>query len=271
MSPMNRLDQIFQTLRENGRKGLMPFVTAGDPSVEATEAVIRAMDANGASVCEVGIPFSDPIADGPVIQASMSRALDAGVRVERVMQMIERVRPDVGLALVAMVSYSIVHRMGLEAFTKRCADAGFDGLIFPDLSLEQSEPAQQAAEAAGLKLVQLIAPTTPIDRAEAIARVCGGFIYLVARSGVTGARSELPPDLPDRIERVRGVTGLPIAVGFGISSADQVRSVVRVADAAIVGSALVKVIERAAEQNVGDTEAIGEAAGTFVKELAGGL
>jgi len=267
---MNRLDQTFEALRASQRKGLMPFVTAGDPDLAATEAVIRAMDANGASVCEVGIPFSDPIADGPVIQASMSRALDGGVRIGAVMEMIERVRPDVKLALVAMVSYSIVHRMGLEAFVQRCRDAGFDGLIFPDLSLEQSQPARDAADAVGLRLIQLIAPTTPTDRAERIARACGGFIYLLARSGVTGARSDLPPDLPERIERVRGVTDLPIAVGFGISSAEQVRTVVRVADAAIVGSALVKVIHEAAEQG-GDADAVGQAAGAFVRELAEGL
>jgi len=267
---MNRLDDTLTNLRQRGAKGLMPFVTAGDPDLDATEAVIRAMDARGASVCEVGIPFSDPIADGPVIQASMSRALEKGVRVEQVMQMIERVRPDVTIALVAMVSYSVVHRTGLEAFVKRCKKAGFDGLIFPDLSLEESEKARAAANEADLRLVQLIAPTTPIQRAEQIAKACGGFIYLVARSGVTGARSELPADLPDRIERVRGVTDLPIAVGFGISSAEQVKSVVSVADAAIVGSALVKVIARAAEQG-GDAQAVGAAAGEFVGELSSGL
>ncbi len=258
---MNRIDQIFADLRRDGRKALMPFVTAGDPDLGATAAFLRGAAARGASICEVGVPFSDPIADGPVIQASMSRALDAGLRVERVFETVAGLRGDTPLGLVAMVSYSIVHRMGLGSFVARAKDAGLDGFIFPDLPLEESGPARAAATEAGLILSLLIAPTTPIDRAEAIAAASTGFVYVVSRPGITGARSELPPELPERLRRLRGVTDVPLAVGFGVSSAEQVRRVVEVADAAIVGSAVV--------QRMADGGADG--ALSLVGELAGGL
>ena len=241
----------------------MPFLTAGDPDLQTTEALIQAAERAGASVCEIGIPFSDPVADGPVIQASMTRALDAGLRVQQVFEMVRRVRPKVSLGLVAMVSYSIVHRMGLETFVHAARDAGFDGFIFPDLPLEESADARQAVEDAGLILSMLIAPTTPIERAQKIAAASSGFAYVVSRSGITGARSELPPDLPDRLAKLREVTDLPMAVGFGISSADQVRAVVRIADAAIVGSALVDCVH----QHCG---AVAEAE-LFIQSLATGL
>lgn len=224
----------------------MPFATAGDPDLGTTAGLLEAAQRAGASICEVGIPFSDPIADGPVIQASMSRALDAGIRVNQVFDTIAELRPKVDLGLVAMVSYSIVHRLGIEAFVNQSKDAGFDGFIFPDLPLEESGPARAAVAEAGMILSMLIAPTTPIERAERIAAASTGFVYVVSRPGITGARSELPAELPARLERLRGVTDLPMAVGFGISSADQVRQVVSVADAAIVGSALVERVAKAA-------------------------
>ena len=237
---MNRIDSIFQTLGKQGGKALMPFITAGDGGVEAMGTIIPALERGGASICEVGIPFSDPIADGPVIQASMTRALDNGTRVEQVFEQIAAVRDQTQLGLVAMVSYSIVYRIGLDAFVKQSAQAGFDGFIFPDLPLEESQAARDAAANAGLILSMLIAPTTPIKRAQEIAAASSGFAYVVSRRGITGESSALPPDLPDRLAKLRDVTDAPMAVGFGISSSDQVRDVVAVADAAIVGSALVR-------------------------------
>lgn len=262
---MNRIDQLFVKRRAAGQKTLMPFVTAGDPDLSTTAAVIEAAQAAGASVCEVGIPFSDPIADGPVIQASMTRALDAGLKVEQVFAAVAGVRAKVDLGLVAMVSYSIVHRLGLKTFVNQAKQAGFDGFIFPDLPVEESGPARDAAGEAGLILSMLIAPTTPIQRAEKIAAASSGFVYVVSRPGITGASSALPPELPDRLNRLRGVTDLPMAVGFGISTARQVREVVSVADAAIVGSALVSRLE-----GLADAEA-GEAAKGFIADLASGL
>ena len=258
---MNRIDQIFRDLRQTGGKALMPFVTAGDPDLDATAAFLRGAGDGGASICEVGVPFSDPIADGPVIQASMSRALDRGLRVERVFDTIKELRDGTTLGLVAMVSYSIVHRMALGPFVERAKGAGFDGFIFPDLPLEESGPAREAAADAGLILSMLIAPTTPIDRARQIAAASSGFVYVVSRPGITGASSALPPELPDRLRQLREVTDVPLAVGFGVSSAQQVRQVVDIADAAIVGSAVVQ------RMNDGGVTAALE----LVGELAGGL
>ncbi len=261
----HRIDNIFRSLRERSEKALMPFVTAGDPDLQTTARLLQAAEEAGASICEIGMPFSDPIADGPVIQASMSRALDAGVRVEAVFDMVQQLRGKVGLGLVAMVSYSIVHRLGVETFVQRARLAGLDGFIFPDLPLEESEPARRAAAEAGLILSMLIAPTTPIERAENIAAASTGFVYVVSRPGITGSGASLPEELPARLEQLRRVTDLPMAVGFGISTPDQVKQVVRIADAAIVGSALVQVIE---QNRNGD---VVPEAKKFMSELCTGL
>lgn len=261
---MNRIDQIFAGLSERGGKALMPFITAGDGGVDALGGVIQGLERGGAAICEVGIPFSDPIADGPVIQASMTRALDRGVRVEQVFEAVARARPNTQMGLVAMVSYSIVYRIGLKRFVADAKSAGFDGFIFPDLPLEESQAARDASAEAGLVLSMLIAPTTPIGRAQQIAAASTGFAYVVSRRGITGESSALPADLPERLTRLREVAGLPMAVGFGISSADQVKDVVAVADAAIVGSAMV----RRLHEHPGDMPGQAEA---FTRELAAGL
>lgn len=246
----------------------MPYLTAGDPSVEATGRMLLAAERGGAAICEVGMPFSDPIADGPVIQASMTYALDHGVTVGRVFEMVSRVRPRLEIGLVAMVSYSIVHRVGLTKFVGDAKDAGFDGFIFPDLPLEASGAAREATGKAGMILSMLIAPTTPDERAERIARASTGFVYVVSRSGITGEQSELPPELPARLKRLRGVTDLPMTVGFGISSAEHVRQVVSVADAAIVGSGMMR---RVAEARIEGEDGVVKMVEGFTRELAGGL
>ncbi|MEM9020529.1 MAG: tryptophan synthase subunit alpha [Planctomycetota bacterium] len=261
---MNRIDRIFADLRANRRKALMPFITAGDGGLSATTEVVPALERGGASICEIGIPFSDPIADGPVIQASMTRALDAGVKVGQVFETIADLRPKTALGLVAMVSYSIVYRMGLDAFVRDAKQAGFDGFIFPDLPIEEADAAKAAVSEQGLILSMLIAPTTPIDRARQIAAASTGFVYVVSSKGITGERSALPPELPARLAELRKVTDAPMAVGFGISGPEQVRDVVAVADAAIVGSAMVR---RLHETEDGP----GQTAESFTRELATGL
>lgn len=265
---MSRIDDIFASLKARQGKALMPFLTAGDPDLATTGRLITACEAAGASICEIGLPFSDPIADGPVIQASMTEALSKGMRQESVMQLIADLRPKTKLGLVAMVSYSIVFRLGGKSFIGRAADAGFDGFIFPDLPLEESEPIRKSVSDAGLSLSMLIAPTTPIERAKAIARASSGFVYLLARAGITGERNDLPPDLAPRIEQLRQVTDLPIAVGFGIATADHVRQVVSVGDAAIVGSAIMR---RVAQQRANGSDAVVSEVGRFVQELSAGL
>ena len=261
---MNRIDQIFADLSASGAKALMPFITAGDGGLDTTAAVLPALQAGGASICEVGIPFSDPVADGPVIQASMTRALDQQTCVQDIFSTIADLRGQLSLGLVAMVSYSIVYRLGLDRFMDDAAAAGFDGFIFPDLPLDEADQAVAAAAQRSLILSMLIAPTTPIERARKIAAASTGFVYVVSRRGITGESKALPPDLPDRLENLREVTDCPMAVGFGISDAQQVREVVSIADAAIVGSAMVRRIH----EHKGDPA---QEAQRFTRDLVGGL
>ncbi len=265
---MNRIQRIFQQLRQGGGKALMPFVTAGDPDLATTAAILPALQQAGASVCELGIPFSDPIADGPVIQASMTRALEAGTRPGKVLEMVAAKRDKLDMGLVAMISYSIVHRLEPATFIRDAAQAGIDGFIIPDLSLEESQAVRELIAKHGLILSFLISPTTPLERARNIAKACTGFVYVLARAGVTGESAALPADLSRRIEELRQVTDLPMAVGFGVSDADQVRQVVEVADAAIVGSAIMRRVAQHAEQG---PEQIARHVGDFVRDLATGL
>lgn len=246
----------------------MPYLTAGDPDLESTAAMLKAIDAAGATTLEIGFPFSDPIADGPTIQASMTYALDHGLKMSGIFETVRSVRDDVTAGLVAMVSFSMVHRYGVDRFCKHAADAGFDGLIIPDLALESVGMVKPAVEANDLILSLLISPTTGEDRAKKIAQACSGFVYVVSRSGITGERSSLPAELPDRLARLREVTDLPLAVGFGIAGADQVREVVSVADAAIVGSALVRRVMAARESG---PQELSKQVGEFVRELATGM
>ncbi len=246
----------------------MPYLTVGDPTIAATGRMLEVVQEAGASICELGIPFSDPIADGPVIQASMTYALDHGLKVGDIFEMVSRQRPKLEIGLVAMVSYSIVHRFGLTKFVQDAKNAGFDGFIFPDLPVEASGPAREAVAKAEMILSMLIAPTTPDDRAAEIARASSGFVYVVSRAGITGEQTELPPELPARLKKLRAVTDLPMTVGFGISSAEHVRQVVSVSDAVIVGSGMMRRIAEVRDQ--GEDKAV-EVVGTFTKELAQGL
>jgi tryptophan synthase alpha chain len=266
---MGRIDDIFVQARSQGRKLLIPFVVGGFPAPGATGAVVRALEEAGAAIIEIGIPFSDPIADGPVIAQAMHQALERGTTPASVFDEVASVRAGVSAGLVAMVSASIVTRMGgPEEFTKRAASAGFDGLIVPDAPLEESEGLRSASASAGLSLSLLVAPTTPPHRAERIAAASSGFVYLLARTGITG-EGVLPPEIGPRVARLRESTQIPIACGFGISTPEHVRAVVREggADAAIVGSAVVRRMARAAEEG---EEAAGAAA-DLVRELSAGL
>jgi tryptophan synthase alpha chain len=263
---VGRIDDIFTQLRSEGGKGLMPFVCAGYPNPGTTAAVLPALSRAGASIIEVGIPFSDPIADGSVIAAAMHKALEQGCTPISVFDSVSQARPQVDAGLVAMVSISIVQRPGPQKFAEYARNAGFDGLIVPDCPLEESDTLRKAAADNGLTLSFLIAPSTNPRRAEAIAKACTGFVYLLARSGITGERTEAPQIEP-RVTRLRQMTDLPIAVGFGISNPDQVRAVVAHADAAIVGSPLVR---RMGDAAAGGADPISEAT-TFIRLLSEGL
>ena len=247
-TPIAKLEAAFAAARTAGRKALAPFVTAGDPDLATTVAVLEAVDRAGATLCELGVPYSDPIADGPVIQASYTRALGAGITLDGVLSIAKQASAKVTMPILAMVSYSIIFRRGIDRFVADAKAAGLAGFVVPDLPLEESDELDTACRAAGLALVRLVTPTTPPGRAEAIARKSTGFLYCVSVAGVTGARTDLPPGLLDRIAWLRTKTDVPIVVGFGISSPEQVRAVAAVADGVIVGSALVRLVAESAPE-----------------------
>lgn len=264
---MNRIDAVFRNLKNSGHAGLMPFVCAGAPTADALLRVLPALSQAGAAVIEVGIPFSDPIADGPVIASAMHDAIQRGVTPKIVFDQVRSVRDRVESGIVAMASVSLVYALGGPAvFIARAREAGFDGCIFPDAPLEESDPLTAACAAEGLTCSLLVAPSTPEERAGRIAAKCSGFVYLLARAGITGEQ-RAAPEIADRVRLLRRHTSLPIACGFGISTPEHVRAVVRHADAAIVGSALVRRLEDAEQER----RSPGAEAEAFLTELSTGL
>ena len=263
----NRFVRTFAELRSAGRKTLMPFLTAGYPDLQTTGAILADLEARGVLICEIGFPFSDPIADGPTIQASYTEALDAGVNTDGVFRMIRRYRDGGGeMALTAMVSYSIVYRHGVKVFVTAAADAGFDGLIIPDLPLGACDALEPLAASRGMCNVLLIAPTTAPERRLKIARASRGFIYYMSVAGITGERVELPPETIAAVAEFREHTDTPVCVGFGISNPQTVEAVCKVADGAIVGSAIIHRITDAMEKQL-SREQLVEKVGAFVSDL----
>ncbi len=270
---MNRIQNLFDRLRGEGRSALMPFITAGDPSLSATIDLITTMARQGADLIEVGIPYSDPIADGPVIAASYHRALTTGFKLTDLFESIKAIRAHgesmaSSTPLIGMISYAIIHRWGVAKFLGAARSAGFDGLIVPDLPLEESSQLCRQATDHNLALIQLITPTTSRERALAIVASTTGFIYYVSVAGVTGERRELPPEVVENVAWLRSQTRLPICIGFGIGSVEQVRELAGKADGLIVGSAIVRKLNNANQRSVDQVVA---EVGTFVAELAGGL
>ena len=265
---MSAIDELFVKLRSENRKALMPFVTAGDPDLEMTTAVITEMVARGASICEVGIPYSDPIADGPVIQASYTRALDQGVKLGNILQTLAKLAPQLAAPLVTMVSYAIIYRHGLGKYADELQDRGIAGMIVPDLPVEESPQLAEVCRQRDLSLIQLVTPTTPRERALRIATTSSGFLYYVSVAGITGERSELPPELVERVSWLRQQTALPVCIGFGISSPEHVKLLAPVADGLIVGSAIVRRIADAATQDRDQTvRRVGDYVATLLAAL----
>lgn len=245
---MAQLDQLFADLRRQGRKALMPFVTAGDPDLAFTAEVIKELDRRGCTLCEVGIPYSDPIADGPVVQASYTRALAKKIKVQSILDVLRGLEKQVKMPRVVMVSYAIVHRYGLRKFVTDSQKAGVCGAIVPDLLVEESAELSAVCKAADFSLIQLVTPTTPRDRALKIVRSSTGFLYYVSVTGITGERNELPPSLVENVRWLRTQTDLPICIGFGISQPEHMKLLAPVADGLIVGSAIVRRVAQAAEK-----------------------
>ena len=254
---MSRIDETFARLRERGERALVAYVMAGDPSLAVTRRLVVEAERRGADIIELGVPFSDPLADGPVIQRAGARALAAGTTLARVMELCATLRAEVKLPLVLFTYYNPVLAFGLKSFARTAVDAGADGVIVPDLPHEEAGPLRAEADPAGLDLIYLVAPTSTPARAKTIARQSRGFIYVVSLTGVTGERAALPADLDAQVRTVRAVTTKPICVGFGVSTPEHAAAVGRVADGVAVGSAIVRTIEQHAgtaglEKHVGD-------------------
>jgi tryptophan synthase alpha chain len=265
---MSRIDDLFARLRSENKRALMPFITAGDPDLAFTAEVLRELSARGAHLCELGIPYSDPIADGPVIQASYTRALNHQIKLTQILEMLGTVAPKIATPVVTMVSYAIVLRHGLAQYVADAQRAGAVGAIVPDLPVEEAAPLANICRQADFSLIQLVTPTTPRDRALRIAESSTGFLYYVSVTGITGERSELPQSLLDNVGWMRQQTSLPICIGFGISQPEHVKQLAPVADGLIVGSAIVR---RIAEAQTKPREAVLKEVGDYVETLLAAL
>ena len=241
---MSRLTETFARLRAGKQGGLVTYVTAGDPSLVRTAGVLRALDRGGADVLEVGVPFSDPLADGPVIQRATERALAAGTTLAGVLDLIGSIRAELRAPVVIFSYANPIFRMGAERFADRACAAGIDGVLTLDLPIEEAGDFRAMLGARGIDTILLLSPTTTDERLRTAAALGSGFLYAISRLGVTGVRETLAEGAEDMVRRIRAVSDLPVALGFGISKPDHVREVGRWADAAVVGSALVDMIAR---------------------------
>lgn len=263
---MSSINELFTKLKQNEKTAFMPFVTAGDPNVQFSESLLLALAEAGCQLAEVGIPYSDPIADGPVIQASYTRALNGGIRLEEIFAMLKRVTSKTDMPIVTMVSYAIIYRLGLDEYLRRAMDAGVAGAIVPDMPVDESAEFAAKCRQHDFSLIQLITPTTPRERAIEIAKQTTGFIYYVSVTGITGERTRLPEELTENLAWLKQQTKLPICVGFGISQPEHARHLRPIADGLIVGSAIVRRVAKATTDGVEEAKVIDEVT-KFAKEM----
>jgi tryptophan synthase alpha chain len=240
---VSRIAAALAACRQRGQAALVPYLTAGDPDLDATRQFLRGFAASGADLIELGVPFSDPMADGPVLQRSAARALASGTTLMRVLELVAELRREIDTPIVLFGYYNPLFRYGIERIARDAAAAGVDGFLCVDLPPEEAHDLHAAARAADLDLIAMLAPTTPLPRVKRIAAAATGFLYFVSVLGVTGARNELPPELPELVAAVRSVTALPIGVGFGVQSPEQAAWVAGFADAVVVGSAIARIVE----------------------------
>lgn len=255
---MSRIEKKFQELK--GKSAFIGYITAGDPTIEKTKELVIAMEKGGCDIVELGIPYSDPVADGPVIQAAAQRALDNGTTVDKIFEEVEKIREDSQIPLVFLVYYNTIYSIGVENFVKECSKNGVDGLIVPDLPVEEREEILPYIKKYNVDLIPLVAPNSE-ERIPKIIENGGGFVYCISSFGVTGTREEFDSSIGNYLEKVRKSSHLPLAVGFGISTREDVETFEKLADGVIVGSALVKVVEK----NNGDSVELEKK----VKELCG--
>jgi tryptophan synthase alpha chain len=261
---MTRFERTFGGLKAEGRTGLVTYITAGDPSLARTRQLLPALARAGADVIEIGVPFSEPLADGPVIQRATERALRGGTTLERVLGMVEEIRPELDVPLVLFTYANPVARMGFERFARRAAGAGIDGVLTLDLPIEESTAFREILQKEGLDTIFLLSPTTTSERIRRAAELGRGFLYGISRLGVTGARDRVAATAGELAARVREITSLPLALGFGVSRPEHVQEIGRAADAAVVGSALVQVIAEA-----GDSDRLVPDVDAYVRWLGG--
>jgi tryptophan synthase alpha chain len=258
----SRLDRTFARLRQGGEQAIIAYVMAGDPSLQETEHLVGELEQAGADIIELGVPFSDPIADGPVIQQAAARALLSGTSVRTILPMVARIRATTQIPLVLMVYYNNIHAFGPERFCHEAAQAGVDGLIVPDMPPDEAGPLKGPAAAAGLQLIFLLAPTSTAERRTFVARQSEGFVYCVSLTGITGAKLRNVADVGKNVEKIRKATQVPVAVGFGVATPEDAANVAAIADGVIIGSAIVKQIA-AHQQEPGMVKHVAE----FVRSL----
>ncbi|OGW85401.1 MAG: tryptophan synthase subunit alpha [Omnitrophica bacterium RIFCSPLOWO2_01_FULL_45_10] len=261
---MNRLDRKFKELNLRNLKAFAAYITAGDPGLDVTKRIVLALEEGGADIIELGIPFSDPLADGPTIQAASMRALKKRINLEKVFRLVKDLRKVTQIPVLFMTYYNPVLKYGLGRFFKKCSSNGVDGVIIPDLPQEEAKDVVTLGKDMRVATIFLAAPTSTKDRIRSIAKVSRGFIYYVSLTGVTGARARLPQDVTSNVKLIKAETRKPVLVGFGVSTAGQARSISRIADGVIVGSAIVKIIEESA----GDTRRLLSRILKFSKKLA---
>ncbi|HEY0427787.1 MAG TPA: tryptophan synthase subunit alpha [Pyrinomonadaceae bacterium] len=264
----NRIDEKFNRLKSENRGGFIPFIVAGDPNLETTKGLILKLAENGASIVELGIPFSDPVADGVTIQASAERALRGNVNLKEILQIVADVRREkCEVPIILFSYYNPILQFNLENFAAKAKDAGVDGVLITDLVPEEADEFREILARKDLALIMLAAPTSSDERLEKICEKASGFVYAVSRAGVTGARNDLSSDAENLVKRLRKFTNLPIAVGFGISNVEQVAQTWKYADAAVVGSAIVAEIIKLAPNTDEVNENIVGKIGEFAKKL----
>ena len=262
----SRIEEKFKKLKEANQKALIPFITAGDPDLDTTKRLVIEMERAGADIIELGVPFSDPIADGPAIQKASYRSLKSGTTLKKIIGIVKELRRTTEIPLVLMTYYNPVFKYGISEFVRDATDAGVDGIIVPDLPPEEGEGIIEEGKRHNLNTIFLLAPTSTKERIKMVASVSTGFIYYVSLTGVTGARESLPETVEASVNKIRKATDKPIAVGFGISTAEQAKRIASFADGVIVGSAIVNVIEK----NLDKPDLIETVSG-FVKDLKSGI
>jgi tryptophan synthase alpha chain len=258
----NRIDKKFAELKERGKKAFIPFIMAGDPSLDITEKLIFELEKQGADIIELGVPFSDPLADGPTIQKSSERALKNKINIDSVCDLVKKVRSKTNVPIVFLIYYNLINNYGVEKFVLAAKMSGVDGVVVPDLPPEESKDLRDAAEGKCFSVVHLASPTSTEERLRKIASSTSGFIYYVSLTGTTGARTELPADISKSLKKIKRITDIPVCVGFGISTPEQVEAVSKAADGVIVGSAIIKIVE----ENIGNKDMV-EKVGGFAGKI----